>query len=187
MRNRIFLNTFLIAVFVLRGASQTLPCDRSQGEKSLTQQITLFLTTDRTKYSLSQSMVLNVGIRNDGHNPVYVYGDIAWGYGGGLVLKIKDQSGNDVVPELHDDTMLPPPRLDDPRIFVRLIEDNFFGTRRVLPLKDVIRHPGKYTLRVEYKSPLSCAIVDPTLQKLPALWHENASVFSNTVSFEVTP
>jgi hypothetical protein len=168
-------------------AAQFFQMAGGRGGRSLIQHTTLFLTIDHTKYSLSQSMVLNVGIRNDGHDPVNVYGNIAWGYGGGLVLKIKNQAGKDVIPGLHDDTMLPPPSLDDPSIFVQLTEDNFFGTRRVLSLKDIIKSPGKYTMQVEYHSPLSCAVVDPKLQQLPALWHEDASIFSNTISFEVMP
>jgi hypothetical protein len=45
------------------------------------------------------------------------------------VLTVKDRAGDVVVPVLLDDTMLPPPRgLDDPSIFVQLIEDNSFGT-----------------------------------------------------------
>ena len=164
-----------------------MSCSKQRGEPA-TRHATLFLTIDESTYSRSRSMVLNVGIRNDGRNPIYVYKEIAWGYGGGLVLEIKDRAGVDVIPVLWDDTMLPPPRrLDDPAIFVQLGEDNFFGTHRVLPLKDITESTGKYTMRVEYNSPLSCASVDPKLQRLPALWHEDASIFSNTVSFEIRP
>jgi hypothetical protein len=181
-----FIIIFAFAASTLGGAAQSGPCESVQGGKVVTQ-ASVFLTVERTKYSLDKSMAIDVGIRNDGRDPVYVYGRIAWGYGGGLVIRIRDASGKEIAPVLRDDTMLPPPRRDDdPGIFVKLEEANFFGTRRDLPVRNLVKTPGKYSLQVEYRSPLSCGFMDRKLQQLPALWHEDESIFSNTVSFEVT-
>ena len=177
-----------VGVFILRGATQEVPCPSDRGGKALPHELThVFLYADQAQYALSQLLVVDVGI-NDGPDPVYIYGRIAWGYGGGLVLRLRDQSGKEVAPILRDDTMLPPPsRNDDPSMFVKLIENKFFGTRREIPVPDLTKTPGKYSLQVEYRSPLFCGFVDPKLRRLPALWHEDAGILSNVVSFEVTP
>jgi hypothetical protein len=188
MRRHIGWVFLLVGAFALRASPQSATCHRGQAEESfILGHASIFLTSGQTKVSLSQSMVINVGIRNDGKDPLYVYGNIAWGYGGGLVLRLRDQSGKGIKPVFLDDTMLPPPPQNDPSIFIRLKEDKFFGTRRELPIADLVKTPGKYSLQVEYRSPLPCGFVDPKLQRLPALWHEDASIFSNSISFEVVP
>src|SRR5258708_4616209 len=175
MSKHIGLVLFFVATLALRGTAQTTPCrNREEGKVVTHERISLFLIAERTRYWLRQSLVIDVGLRKDGHDPAYVYGRIAWGYGGGLVLRLKDQSGKEIAPALRDDTMLPPPlRDDDASMFVKLIENKFFGTRRELVVTDLVKTPGKYSLQIEYRSPLPCGFVDPKLQQLPALWHED--------------
>lgn len=148
----------------------------------------IFLATDRTSYKISQSIMLYAGVRNvNVDDSIYIYRNLAWGYGGGLVLRLRDGKGKEVRPAVVDDTMLPPPKsLDDKGIFVELKAEEIFGLGRVLPLRDIVKSPGHYYLQVEYKSPLSCSILDSNLQHLPALWHEDASLMSNTLSIEIT-
>lgn len=161
----------------------------ARGERELAayRQSALFVIIDKEKYTLRESMVLDVGIRNDGDSSIFLYKNVAWGYGGGFVLHIKNQAGMEVAPIMRDDTMLPPPAsFNDSNIFVEVAPDNFFGARRVLRLSNIIKNPGRYTVQVEYNNPLSCSIMSIELRRLPVLWHEDKSLVSNKVSFEVT-
>lgn len=189
MRRHIFLALFFFAAFTLRGAAQSAPCQSERGGKALAnKQTSLLFNIDQTTYSLSQSLVIDVGITNDGPDVVYIYGDISWGYMAGLVLTLRDESGKEIAPVLMDDTVLPPPpRNDDPTMFIKLGANNFFGTRRRLAVTELVKNPGRYSLQVEYRSPLFYRYVDPKLRRLPALWHEDPSIFSKTIMFEVTP
>jgi len=179
------------AVFASRaGAAQNDPCSRTTARQTARGMdgVKLVLVTDIKTVSLQDSLVLDVALRNDGQEPIFVYADIGWGYGAGLVIRLRNHEGQEIGPVFRDDRMLPPPPSnDDPAIFTRLDRDNFFGTRRKLALKDLVTTPGKYTLQIEYRSPLPCRFVDPKLQRLPALWHEDASIFSNQVAIEVLP
>ena len=169
-------------------AGQDTPCPIQGRDKLLPKRVSLFLNINNGKYSLNQSLVLDVGIRNDGRDDVYIYKWLVWGYADSLVLTLRDQSGEEIEPLLHDDTLLPPPpRKDDASMFVQLMQDDFYGTRRSLPITDLVKTPGKYTLQIQYRGPLSCKYVDPKLRELPALWRENATISSNVVSFEITP
>lgn len=187
MRKHLVVILIFVGAFAPRGVTQRASCPGGQEGKALTHaRASIFLIADRTRYALHQSLVIDAGIRNDGPDPLYVYGQIAWGYGGGLVLRLRNQSGKEIAPVLRDDTMLPPPpKDDDPSMFVALEENTFFGTRRELPVTKLVKTPGRYSLQVEYRSPLACGFVDPKLEQLPALWHEDESIFSNSVSFEV--
>jgi hypothetical protein len=156
-----------------------------QGERTVTRDVRVVLTADRDKFSLEDSVTINVAIQNDGPDPVYIYRKLAWGYGGGLVLHIQDEQGAAVKPATMDDTLIPPPPPGVPAIFVRLDEGQFFGTRRLLRLKDMLPRAGKYTWQVDYQSPLSRKFVDVKLRGLAALWHEDPSVHSNSMVFEV--
>lgn len=162
------------------------PSDLTKNPPS--EHVSLYFHINASNYPINGSIVLNAAIVNSGDNPVYVYDWISWGYGGGLVIRIRDEHGNEVAPVLRDDTMLPPPRnVNDPNIFVRLRDHgDFFGTQRRMKVADLVKFPGKYTLQIEYRSPLSCKFVGEQIRNLPALWHEDKSIFSTRVPLEVT-
>lgn len=44
----------------------------------------------------------------------------------------------------------------------------FFGTRRELDAKNLVRRAGRYTIQVEYRAALSRAFVAPNLRVLPS-------------------
>jgi hypothetical protein len=151
-------------------------------------QVKVFLITDRASPSFRDSLVIDVGLRNDGPDDVYIFQGLAWGPGGGLVLHLRNQDGAEIPPVVFDDTVMAPPRSQhDSTMFIRLEEGNFFGIRRELPLKDLVKAPGKYSLQVEYRSPASLHSFDKKLQSLPALWQEDPSIFSNEVPIDVVP
>jgi len=146
------------------------------------------LTVHQSRVSLRDTLVLDVALLNDGRRPVWVYAAVGWGSGAGLVMRIRNDEGREVRPQFGDDGMLPPPPSnDDPTMFARLDQGNFFGTRRRLRLKDFFAAPGRYTLQVEYQSLLACDILDPRLQGLHALWREDGSLLSNEVAIDILP
>jgi hypothetical protein len=133
-------------------------------------------------------MVMEAGLRNDGRDPFYVYQRMGWGPGGGLALRLKDQSGREIAPVMQDDGMSPPPpKNDDPSMFVKLYGGQLFGLQRELPITDLVTAPGRYTLQIEYRGAMPCNWVARDLAAIPALWLENASLFSGTISFQVIP
>lgn len=143
---------------------------------------------DRDKYKISQSMQIYAGIMNESENTLYIYNSVAWGYGGGFVLHVKDAEGRPVTSDVMDDALLPPPRnADDLGIFVDLDPENFFGIHRAFPVDKIVGRPGKYFITVEYNSPLPCSIMSPRIQNLRALWREDKSLMSKKISFEVIP
>jgi hypothetical protein len=148
-----------------------------------------FIATNQVKYSMSQSITLYAGIRNNNSDdPIYVYKEMAWGFGGGLVLHIWDAQHRVVNPRFRDDTMLPPPSgLDNKSMFIELRADEIYGVSRTLSLGDLVRSSGRYSIQVEYRSPLACSFVDASIRELPALWHEDKSMFSNIIVIEVGP
>jgi hypothetical protein len=196
MRKVAYLSAFLvIACTAGASAQKALPsaaisaCN-SPERKAAIQQAKLVLTIDRASYSLSDQMVVDVGIRNDGRQPIYVYSETWWGLAGGFALEFWDAAKKFIGPGFQDEEVMPPPRdqdLNDRALFVPLGQDNFFGVRRVLSVKAFLKSPGKYTLTIQYGNPLSCFVFGPRVQALSAIWLEDPSMVSNRVSFEVTP
>jgi hypothetical protein len=155
-------------------------------QPSQTPNATVFLHTDRQEYSLGEKIVIDVGVRNDGREPLYVYNRMAWGMGGGgLVLWLRDKEGKIIDPVFRDDAMLEPPPEDDPSIFARLRQGMFIGTRRRMEVKFLVRRAGRYTIQVEYRAMVSQKTVSARLQALPALWMESPSLFSEQVTLDI--
>lgn len=179
----------LIAIAVLVPLAGASP--QASGKERIMRpagQVKVFLITDRAAPSFRDSLVIDVGLRNDGPQDVYIFQGLAWGPGGGLVLHLRNQDGAEIPPVVFDETVMAPPRSQhDSTMFIRLEEGNFFGTRRELPLKDLVKAPGKYSLQVEYRSPVPLHFFDKKLQSLPALWQEDPSILSNEVPIEVAP
>jgi hypothetical protein len=160
-------------------------CERNLGP--ISKHASVFLHLDKRRYPLDGSIRLNAAIMNKGSKPVFLYGWISWGLGGGLVIWVRNEQGQIVRPVLLDDTLLPPPPdNNDPKMFVQLQEQgDFFGAHRDLEVADLVTVPGKYTMQIEYQSPVSCALFGPEVRNLPILWRKDGSVLSNRVPFEV--
>jgi hypothetical protein len=147
--------------------------------------VEIVLTGDKIKASLQDYLTLSISILNDGPDAVYVYRHLAWGYSGGLVLHVQNEKGEPV--GQLECTVPPPPPPDDPTILVLLEEGRFYGVRRRIRVDNFMPSPGRYTLRVEYWSPIPRAFVDPKLRNLTVLWHEDPSLYSNKLDLEVVP
>jgi hypothetical protein len=193
MRKFLVLFVLLLPVFAPEAKpqdprpSREIPaCNRPERIAAI-QQASVFLVIDRTRYSLEDEMILDVGILNNGRKPMYVYSKNGWGFNG-FMLEFTDEAGRFVDPEFIDHVPPPPEtKLNDPSLFVGLETDEFFGMRGYAKLKGFLKSPGKYTLRVSYESPASCGLYGPKVRALPILWRHDPNIISNSVSFEITP
>src|SRR5437870_9055334 len=107
------------------------------------------------------------------------------GYGGGLKLEISDEHGKPVPARILSDAIMPPPKEGDPSILIRLDEGFFYGTWVSFSVKDFLPKPGKYSIRVIYKSWLRKELVAAQFRGLPAIWADTPQIASAPVSIDV--
>jgi len=150
------------------------------------QPISVVVWTDHAKYSPPDSVKLDVSLHNTGDAPVYVDRRMFWtGLGGGLKLEISDEQGKPVPARVLSDAIMPPPKEGDMSILIRLDEGFFYGTSVNLLVKDFFSKPGRYSIRVMYKSWLRKEFVAPQLRDLPAIWADTPQIDSAPVWIDV--
>jgi hypothetical protein len=150
--------------------------------------IKLLISTDQKKYSLLDSVELDVALRNVGDTPVYMDRRLEWGgYGGGLKLDIRDEQGRNVPLGILNDAILPPPQENDSSVLVRLDEGRFYGTWVNLPTKQLFHSPGRYSIRVVYKSWLRKEYLESHLRSLPGIWSDDPPIVSEPIWIEIVP
>jgi hypothetical protein len=150
------------------------------------QRISLIIWTDRGKYSLGDSVRVNAALQNNGGEPVYVDRRMFFtGYGGGLELDMEDANGKPITARPFSHAIMPPPQIDDLSILIPLDVGFLYGTSVGLRVKDFFPKPGKYSIRVNYKSMISKEFVAPQLRNLPALWEDTPEIDSDTVWIEI--
>ncbi len=148
--------------------------------------IRVVIWTDHGKYSLGDSVKLDVSLKNTGDAPTYVDRRMFWtGLGGGLKLEISDEQGKPVPARVLSDAIMPPPKEGDTSILIRLDEGFFYGTSANLLVKDFFPKPGRYSIRVIYKSWLRKEFVAPQLRDLPAIWADTPQIASAPVWIDV--
>jgi hypothetical protein len=108
------------------------------------------------------------------------------GFGGGLQLDIVDDTGRHLPARFLSDAIVPPPMEGDASILVRLDGGFFYGTFVNLVVKDFFPEPGRYSIRVIYKSWLRKEFVAPQLRNLPAIWEDSPEIPSEPVWINVT-
>jgi hypothetical protein len=178
---------FLISLFQIGYAMA--PFDAAQTKPPATGRgtITFAIWTDNTTYSSRDAVKLNASLQNSGDSSIYVDRRMFWtGFGGGLQLEIRDQDGSLVRARPLSDAIMPPPSAKDASILIRLDEGYFYGTFVKLKAKDFFPKPGKYSIRVIYKSWLDKDSVAPQLRELPALWADTPPIASNLIWIAVT-
>jgi len=145
----------------------------------------VILTADKPTAKLEDVFVIDATVRNDGPDPVYLFTRLEWGPGGGMTLIIRNDAGE--VLGGGDRILWPPPREDDPTLLVKLSPARFYGARRRLDVKDFMSRPGKYSLQLKYRVPNSRASLGDKLSGLHVLTHEEPTLYSNKLDFEVVP
>jgi hypothetical protein len=183
----ILLVLFFISPFSL-GASvsgQESSLSPQRGNKNVP--IKLVIWTDHAKYSLQDSMNLSASLQNTGGKPIYLDRRMFWtGLGGGLALEIRDANGKIIPARILSDAIMPPPKEGDTSVLIRLDEGFFYGTSVNLIVKDFFPAPGKYSLRVVYKSWLRKESVQEQFRNLPVLWVDSPEIPSELLLIEVT-
>ena len=182
MRRARLASLIVAAVTMFGSGWSTVP---GHAQPAHTRSASLFLRTDRSQYSLHETIVIEVGVRNDGRQPLYVYNRMAWGMGGGLVLWLRDDRGQAIDTVVRDDTMLPPPPEEDVSLFAKVQPGMFIGTRREMEAKNLVARAGRYTIQVEYRAALSRELVPANLRALPALWMESPTIWSEKVRLDI--
>jgi len=155
---------------------------------SRAQSISVAICTDHGKYSSGDALRLNAALQNTGDTLVYVDRRMFWtGLGGGLKLEITDEQGKHLPARVLSDAIMPPPKEGDTSILIPLDEGFSYGTWINLQVKDFFPKPGRYSIRVIYKSWLRKELVAPQLRDLPALWAETPEIPSEQVWIQVAP
>jgi hypothetical protein len=149
--------------------------------------LTLLVWTDHERYSLQSSVTVNAVLRNNGSNVVYLDRRMFWtGYGGGLELEISDGYGRRLPARLLSDAIMPPPQKQlDLSDLIRLDAGFLYGTSVILRTSDFFPKPGRYTIRVTYKSWLRKEQVEPQLRDLPVVWAETPEIRSEPLRITV--
>ena len=131
-------------------------------------------------------MKVSAALQNNSDKQVYVDRRMFWtGFGGGLKLEIKDEQGKSLPASALSDAIMPPPKEGDTSILIPLDEGFLYGTSENLLVKDFFPKPGKYSIRVIYKSWLRKEFVAPHLRDLPALWADTPEIASEPVWIEI--
>lgn len=159
---------------------------RGAEEHNPVQRVRVVVRTNHEKYSLGDALKLDVSLQNSGSQTVYVDRRMFWGgFGGGLKLEIADSQGRPVPSRMLNDALMPPPSEADTSLLIRLDEGFFYGTKLDLPVRHVFPKPGRYSLRVIYKSWLRRDFVAPQLRGLPAVWADSPEIASNPVWIDI--
>jgi hypothetical protein len=143
----------------------------------------VLVSTDKGKYKVGDQIKLMVFLLNDSDQALFLYGYLSWGYSSSFTLSITDLAGREIMPEVLDDSLTPPPPPNDKSVFVKLNPKHFLGTTRIESLKEMnIDRPGKYKVAVDYHSP----IPDSFGQGLPIWSMEMGTVASAPIQIEVS-
>jgi len=178
----------ICAIFLFQIGVTMAPSQVSQRAEtsSAAQPVSLVVWTDQGKYSLGNSVKVNAALQNNSDKPVYVDRRMFWtGFGGGLKLEIRDEQGKSLPARALSDAIMPPPKEGDTSILIPLDEGFLYGTSVSLLVKDFFPKPGRYSIRVIYKSWLRKEFVAPQLRDLPALWAESPEIASQPVWVEI--
>lgn len=174
----------LIVVFP---TSAKANASRGSGRENVAQRVHVLVRPNHEKYSLTDTVKLDVSLYNAGSQTVYVDRRMFWGgFGGGLKVEIADSQGRPVPSRMLNDALMPPPNDRDTTLLIRLDEGFFYGTELDLPVKETFSKPGRYSIRIIYKSWLRREFVAPQLRGLPAIWADAPAIASEPVWIDIT-
>lgn len=157
-----------------------------QKRATMNDSVSVIARTDRDQYTPNDVMKVSASLRNDGDAPIYIDRRMFWtGFGGGLELEIRDEHGKRVPVHALSDAIMPPPSLNDTSILIRLDPGFFYGTSIKLRVGQFLK-PGRYSIRIIYKSWLQKDDVAAQLRDLPALWQTAPQIISKPVWVDVT-
>jgi hypothetical protein len=154
---------------------------------TMSHSVSVIVRTDRERYSPADAVKINASLQNNGGGPIYIDRRMFWtGLGGGLKLDIMDEHGKHLPAHFFSDAIMPPPMEGDASILIRLDQGFFYGNSVNLLVKEFFPAPGRYSIRVTYKSWLRRESVAPQLRSLPAIWEDAPQISSEPIWINVT-
>jgi hypothetical protein len=114
----------------------------------------LQLGLKNNRYHLSDDIELDIRLRNIGSVPVAIFGEILWGYQGGMVLHVETIEGGAVGSDFIEHDRINPAALKDDKSYVLLRPRHYFGTTRKDKIENLFVRPGVYRIWLEYLSPV---------------------------------
>ena len=176
---------FMLIISTLVNALNTSPVLTVEGNvpnntAQQTKRLEVQLSAEKHLYKKSDELSLKVMVINNSDQDIFVYGNLGWGYLASLTLRLKDANGRDIQPKFISDAVTYPP--SDKSEFVKLLPFHFLGTYYVASIKDLnIQRAGKYSIYIEYHSPIPSAKADVT----PFFGKENGMITSKPIQIEV--
>jgi hypothetical protein len=179
----------ILLILVLGGIAIGLPnCakvarsqERELPVRLMESRLQVSILPSKRRYKLNEQFKMLVMLMNSGKKEIYVFGTLEWGHLASFLFHIHDASGKEIRPRAFPDDQTLVSR-EDRNSFVKLLPNHFLGTDFYAPVNLLgLNRPGKYSIFVEYHSPVSSADTD-----LRPVWSkENNSIKSNVVFFEV--
>jgi hypothetical protein len=148
MRVRSVVSAFILSCELLaaerpRLASNPLPLP-----------LAVAISTSSQRITLSSDVTLNVDIRNTSYGPVTIFGHLAFGAGGGLILTITDSVGAATTSQHLLDELIPPQTVLKRESYVTLQPNHYLGTTLTESARSLFSKPGRYAVTVSYLGPV---------------------------------
>ena len=164
-------------------SEKTKELQKNHGVKQEAGDLEVSLASDKRGYKPGHRIKLDVKLINS--NPVkdiFVYGTLQFGVSASFRLFRRDAKGREVPTRFINSGSSLPPASDDTAAFVKLLPFHFLGktySSTIFLLN--LEKPGRYSMWVEYNSPISSANV-----RVSPFWgSENGTIKSNVVRIEV--
>lgn len=137
----------------LIGAIYSIGGAVSAGEQNQNLELNARISSENVR--LQEQVEICAWLRNGNQlRPMTLFGELGWGFSGGLLLKVRNEQGEEVNAKLFDDDQIIPGELGNSEAFVTLQPNHFLGTCRFDLAEDLFRAPGSYILSVTYVSPV---------------------------------
>lgn len=160
---------------VVSGQERKLPATRTDIRLEVS------ILPSKRVYKLNEQFKMLVMLMNAGKKEVYVVSTLEWGPLASFGFHIQDSSGREIRPRAFPDDQTLVVH-EDKSSFVKLLPSHFIGTDFYAPINLLgLDRPGKYSIFVEYHSPISSA----DTEMRPFWGKENESIKSKVVFFEV--
>jgi hypothetical protein len=118
------------------------------------ERVSLVVTLSDHRVSLTGGILVEAQLRNMTDRPVSFWGELLWGYRGGLILHILREDGTEVPSRPLVDESITPSKLREVTAYVTIQSAHTFGVVRSDRVAALVDTPGTYRMFVEYLSPI---------------------------------
>lgn len=117
-------------------------------ESEFEQQLVLELSCNSAKVRINDPVAFDVKLINKGKERLTVKNNLEWGYWTGLILVVKDVTGEQIPSEVFL-SYHPPPSLNSSS-YISLFPNHYLGATLWEPALDFFKKPGKYFVFAVY-------------------------------------